>query len=291
MQVIFRNGTSNLWEKVNANDQTKLGHVIVSEVLDANTFVICGTIISSVSNIFNDGEWQYVNDNGTMTNVDTLDYSVPIGVAISETELLLYPFRPTGIGQSAIAYSLHQKDSDATVISTYHTGLNVIDLPPLIDGANSIVYPSIPLTAYTDASSIPNGTRFSTATTPSVGYVVDLFGTLYTGQALVTDVVAGVSFDTEITFAGTESGNYKTSRSLYIGSGLYSVSISTVKDPAMGTIAVCANGVATTIASSTFTTMSGVISLSENSTITLAATVTGNYVPFSECLFSIHQLV
>ena len=99
-QAIQMNGGT--WALAQANGSSTLGVGIVSNVLDVDNFEVA--FIGLVSGLagLTAGEYYFVSDTvaGGLTITEPTTYSNPIGLAISTTELIVLPYRPSTKGSS-----------------------------------------------------------------------------------------------------------------------------------------------------------------------------------------------
>ena len=99
-QAIQMDGSN--WALAQANSSSTLGVGIVSNVLDIDNFEV--TIIGYITGLagLTAGEYYFVSDTiaGGLTITEPNQYSNPIGLAISTTELIVLPYRPSTKGNS-----------------------------------------------------------------------------------------------------------------------------------------------------------------------------------------------
>ena len=100
--VIYNNGTN--YVKAQANATGTLGLFVVSAVADANTFTATFSGKITLSSL-TAGEYYFVSNSTVGAYVatePTSGYSNPILFALSTTEAVVLPFRPSGLSSDAI---------------------------------------------------------------------------------------------------------------------------------------------------------------------------------------------
>ena len=100
--VIYNNGTN--YVKAQANATGTLGLFVVSAVADANTFTATFSGKITLSSL-TAGEYYFVSNSTAGAYVatePTSGYSNPILFALSTTEAVVLPFRPSGLSSDAI---------------------------------------------------------------------------------------------------------------------------------------------------------------------------------------------
>ena len=97
-QVVQMN--AGVWSLAIANSSTTLGVGVVSFIVDVNNFkfAIAGKLTGLAG--LTAGEYYFVSDTlaGTITSTEPASYSNPVGLAVSTTELLILPYRPSITG-------------------------------------------------------------------------------------------------------------------------------------------------------------------------------------------------
>ena len=101
--MIYNNGTN--YVKAQADDTATLGLFVVSAVADANTFTATFSGKITLSSL-TAGEYYFVSNSTAGAYVatePTSGYSNPILFALSTTEAVVLPFRPSGLSSDAAA--------------------------------------------------------------------------------------------------------------------------------------------------------------------------------------------
>lgn len=100
MNALYISGST--YAKALANDRNTLGVMVVTEVIDANSFVlsVCGVVEGLPGLIA--GQYYYVSDvsPGVLTTIEPVvagNFSNPLLLALSGTQGVVLPFRPTEI--------------------------------------------------------------------------------------------------------------------------------------------------------------------------------------------------
>ena len=133
------NQASNAWVYANANDEDKLGRVIISEIIDSNTFVgiLSGVITIDTFNL-TPSAYYFVDGtgNGTLTtNPDNLSFSNPILQAITSTVAHVLSWRPsenvTTEPETGLTQEYTQVDTPITTDGNFSTTNITLDFEPI----------------------------------------------------------------------------------------------------------------------------------------------------------------
>jgi len=107
---------AGVWARAQASAPDTLGVGIVKSVVDADNFVVSmGGLVTGLSGL-TAGEYYFVSDSvaGALVTTEPTQYSNPIGLAVSSTEMVVLPYRPSVSSSGAVSlpnYSTSEVDT------------------------------------------------------------------------------------------------------------------------------------------------------------------------------------
>lgn len=133
---------AGVWALAQANSISTLGVGIVSNVIDANNFqVATGGVVTGMAGL-TAGEYYFVSDTiaGGLTITEPTTYSNPIGLAKSNTEFIVLPYRASQVTSTAGSTRITLDEwSTASAVITSSATIRTLNYTPTFTNSKILI--------------------------------------------------------------------------------------------------------------------------------------------------------